>query len=527
MKNTKPTLINFVFLGLSIISIICLANQYLFTLPMYEDGDLAANALQITDAKQLSEIYGNYSRWHFNHPGPFFFYIYAVGEILFHDIIPIFPSPYNSHVFIGMVLQTAFFVYCLVISYRHFPYSLFLPLALITSTVHFVLIDNSVSGSLFLSIWPPHTLFFPFACLLLTCSGVALGQIQYIPWAVLFGGILIHNHVAQPLFVIPFIFISFYIFYKKEKDYISFKKTKILIYLVTTFLLGLLFALPIFLDLFKGFSSNFVSILKYLSTSGDNKNSIQSFIYIISYWGYLSNQDILVNLNIKALLHDFAKVWYYYAIWLFFLIYILCRLVYITKNSNKKHSYAVTLIFAISGSSILSFVWALMQNGLMYNFNGHYIYAVNFCLLILFSGLLSQHIDEFFRSPKFLNLFMISLCVPVFLTFNNMHITPASENIRIDSQVDIALDFDTQKQSTKLIYFEHSNWPQAVALALSLKRKHIPFYVDGSWGFLFGKENVLISPDDENISEWDIVQNQNRSSENTVEFIGNTYILVK
>jgi hypothetical protein len=32
--------------------------------------DYAANAMQIHNAKPLKQLYGNYSRWGFHHPGP-------------------------------------------------------------------------------------------------------------------------------------------------------------------------------------------------------------------------------------------------------------------------------------------------------------------------------------------------------------------------------------------------------------------------------------------------------------------------
>ncbi|REM67800.1 hypothetical protein DSI38_09235, partial [Mycobacterium tuberculosis] len=51
-----------------------------------EVGDFAANALNIIRAKSFHEIYGNYSRWQFNHPGPFFFYVYAFGEMVLVDL---------------------------------------------------------------------------------------------------------------------------------------------------------------------------------------------------------------------------------------------------------------------------------------------------------------------------------------------------------------------------------------------------------------------------------------------------------
>ncbi|MGV2390494.1 MAG UNVERIFIED_CONTAM: hypothetical protein LVR29_26485 [Microcystis novacekii LVE1205-3] len=106
----------------------------------------AANALQIINAKSFNEIYGNYSRWRFYHPGPFFFYMYAFSEILFYDLIPIFPAPQNSHIFMGIALQLGFFVCALHITANYFRATFFLPLALFCAFIHFSLVNRTIPG---------------------------------------------------------------------------------------------------------------------------------------------------------------------------------------------------------------------------------------------------------------------------------------------------------------------------------------------------------------------------------------------
>jgi hypothetical protein len=83
--------------------------QFYFRETHIEDGDFAANALQIRKAKTFGEIYGNYSRWRFHHPGPGFFYCYAAGEALLYDGLKAVPSPHNAHLFTGVLLQSLFF----------------------------------------------------------------------------------------------------------------------------------------------------------------------------------------------------------------------------------------------------------------------------------------------------------------------------------------------------------------------------------------------------------------------------------
>src|SRR6185295_9336068 len=82
------------FLAAIILGAILLNNaRPIFSDAHYETGDLAANSLQVIRAKHFELVLGNYSRFGFYHPGPAFFYVYAAGEALFHDVLGIVPTP--------------------------------------------------------------------------------------------------------------------------------------------------------------------------------------------------------------------------------------------------------------------------------------------------------------------------------------------------------------------------------------------------------------------------------------------------
>ena len=66
-----------------------LASFVLFHLPFWfsphllEQGDLAANALQVERAREFTELLGPYSQHGFHHPGPVSFYFFAGAQSLF------------------------------------------------------------------------------------------------------------------------------------------------------------------------------------------------------------------------------------------------------------------------------------------------------------------------------------------------------------------------------------------------------------------------------------------------------------
>src|SRR5579862_3892430 len=84
--------------GLVLFALLLLAhNARLFTRPIHEDGDYAANSILIARAKRLRLLVGNYSRTGFNHPGPAILYVLAGSEALFHDRLGLVPAPHNAH----------------------------------------------------------------------------------------------------------------------------------------------------------------------------------------------------------------------------------------------------------------------------------------------------------------------------------------------------------------------------------------------------------------------------------------------
>src|SRR6185437_14331506 len=61
-----------------------------------EFADFAANSLRVTGAKTGLDLHGNSSRWGFYHPGPFFFYLFALSEYLFYDLLGFTASPFAA-----------------------------------------------------------------------------------------------------------------------------------------------------------------------------------------------------------------------------------------------------------------------------------------------------------------------------------------------------------------------------------------------------------------------------------------------
>lgn len=167
--------------------------QYIFRTPLYEDSDFAANSLQVRNAKQFHELHGNSSRWSFHHPGPAFFYVYALGEGIAHDLLHVVPTPFNGQKTALYALTAFLFSAALVIAGARLGGDAggrwLIPLALIVAAFHFGAVgrvfqlvpgDNGLLGS-----WPPFVLLAPFLCLLVAAASVASGGGQHLAVLVL------------------------------------------------------------------------------------------------------------------------------------------------------------------------------------------------------------------------------------------------------------------------------------------------------------------------------------------------------
>lgn len=187
----------FLLLWVTLASIFVLSHiDFFFAHEHTELGDFASNALQIERAKSFREIYGNYSRFGFHHPGPGFFYVYSLGERVFYGLLHAVPCEFNAQLITSILLQSGFFVWGLAILTRYVRHPLFLPLALLAAAAHFGAVNHYLRDSTFESIWPPQVLLFPFFCFLCACASLACGRVRDPLPATIAGCFLVHGHVT-------------------------------------------------------------------------------------------------------------------------------------------------------------------------------------------------------------------------------------------------------------------------------------------------------------------------------------------
>ena len=231
------------YLGLYIFIVVCLIGTDWATLltPTNPCGDLASDMLHcnlIRDGEW--PLVGHYSRWGFNHPGPFWFlYNYAIecslnwtglprfqiwliGGLLTDSLLALFSTIAISHYF----LKKFNFYYAVIIAFV---------------SVNFIRV-----GDMNCSIWMPYRLTAPFLALLVCFLHIQSGNFKYLAFAVLLSMILIHSYVTMPLFTIPFLIICIIIGHIRIKECINISKNKWQILLSAGTIIA--FSAPILID---------------------------------------------------------------------------------------------------------------------------------------------------------------------------------------------------------------------------------------------------------------------------------------
>lgn len=463
--------------------------ELIFKTPFLEQGDFAVNALQIREAKHFAEIYGNYSRFEFNHPGPAFFYVYAAAEWLLHDVLSIVPSPGSAHLLAGLCLQSLFFATALTLLATHLPWRSFLPLALFFTAVYFGWHREAL-----VSIWPPHVLPMPFLCFLVVCTSVAVGRVRLMPLMVLVGGFLVHGHVAQPLFVGSLGALALVLAARRLRVETSWRWREILsaqgrIFAVCGLIL-LVFLLPFGIDLVtRGARSNLATIFgRIVANTQESVSAFQSFLYFISYPVASREQStVFTTLGPQTwifLREHGGRIAFGLAILVLPTSLVIARRPRLTAEERR---FFLTASAMLAVALVGCLLWGMAQAGGMHHYNGYFYHSIYFFALLLGLALFARWLDPFQLTALNAVVCVAALAVGV-NSFRARSLPPSERGLSIQEGVAAALAADPDHRP-KLLGFEPTAWHIAAGVALELTRRDIGFYTAPWWSYMFQRRH--------------------------------------
>ncbi len=175
---------------------LCVRNRFLCTTRLYEQGDGGANSILIEQAKHFTLLVGNYSREHFNHPGPAFMYVQAFGEYLFQNALHVVPTAWNAHMLAVFALDSGFVALGVGVVYG-WTRSLRGAAACFAVFTGFAIAYPAIVNS----DWMPNMYVLPYMVFVIAAGSVLAGSRQDAWIFALTGWFLIHGHACFLFFV--------------------------------------------------------------------------------------------------------------------------------------------------------------------------------------------------------------------------------------------------------------------------------------------------------------------------------------
>lgn len=450
--------------------------EILFVQPWHEQGDYATNAFKIARAGQGREILGNYSRFDFCHPGPAFYYVYALGELVFLRGLHVVPGPYNAHVLAGVLLQSFFFAAALVMAAEWVRRPLFLPLALATEAIHF-----AFAGNAFFDLWPPRVLLMPFLCFLVGGASVAAGRWRDLPLTVLAGCFLVHGHVAQPLYVVPIVLLAAGIAWRKDDAAGWWSRGRALA--IGAGVIAL-FIVPLAIDAAAGAQSNLARILEFeLNYPGPPKSVARALVYFVGFFGYVKRPELFLKEfgpNRSAEIGEQPVAYFGWAAiigaggWLAWRLW--------RQRGESERGFVLALAGFVALAVGLSLQWGRAQIGSMFEYGGYVFYAILGAMLLLACAALSRLAV---RRLAVAGGLLVAITVGALWKNQLLSSTTDYSTNQIPSQVQQALAADPRPEAPKYFVFTHRDWGEVVSIGLALQRTGHEFRADVFWGNRF------------------------------------------
>ena len=268
--------------ALSSMVVLCIRNLWVFSLPIHEDSDFAANSILVNQAVHFKLLVGNYSQEGFNHPGPAFLYIQSFGQDVFYSLLHVVPAPYNGQLIAVFLLNSVILALTALVIARHMRSW---TVAILAVTVIVLLTGGTLSWT---SSWMPFLYAAPF--LLATVSGVsvALGALQGLPIFTFAVALLVHGHVAfigiMGIYVL-FVLVAWLVLHRPRVNYVAQLK-KVKRPLIVSGVILFVFALPMALELVLHWPGQFGLYWDYLSSkSQEHSHSVgQVTSYVGQFW---------------------------------------------------------------------------------------------------------------------------------------------------------------------------------------------------------------------------------------------------
>jgi hypothetical protein len=289
---------------LLVLTVLVVRSRFLFTERFYEDSDSAANSILIEQAKHFTLLIGNYSRERFNHPGPAYMYVQALGEWLFYDVLHLVPTAWNAHVLAVFALNSAWVAMITGVVYG-WTRSLRGAIVCLAVILGFVATEPWILSY----DWMPWMYVPTYIAFLVAAASVAAGGKRDIWILTLTGWFLIHGHACFLLFVpviLAAVLAAVLWRYGPRASLRAFARPRTW---VPVAVISVVFALPIVVNLVLHWPGDFGKYFSYGSSQQAGGHTVsQVGQYALWYWWKDSHTWIAVLVPVVSYLIAIAAV---------------------------------------------------------------------------------------------------------------------------------------------------------------------------------------------------------------------------
>ncbi len=466
-----------------------IVNWHQINVLFYEDGDTAANALQIMRAVHLKEYLGCYSRFLFNHPGPAFYYYYAFTEPLFFFM----KSPYAKHILAQWLLNNIFIIVSLRIlarnnghGYRTLLY--FAAMLFVIAPLH---ISQTSEISPLVSLWPPSAVIFPMMLLVLSFVEVINGRLQYLLGMTIPAVLILHNYlsIVIPVGILGLIALAFIVHSRFVKQ-ISLNRIEITFFFLSVAFV-LLSTVPIIYEQLKyGQDGNIVKIIMvFKSFPFFNQPLSKSFLYVI---GFFSDPLTFKTFNFMKPSYSVAS---YIALPV---LALFSSAIYLDDTRAYERRLFVISLFGL----VLSIFSAAKVIGELHHylfwFQYIFVWTIYYTALIGFVVLTKRLARVLPKTIARISTSTSVQFIPVIIVLIAIVIsTPVLFRLKTaDTHAFIPAIVKFIRPVKNRVYLldwvncsaHHLQWNNATGVALELKRRGYRACVNDEWLFMFGRE---------------------------------------
>ena len=471
-------------------------NWQLFVIPLAGDGDLAVNAMQVQEAKHFHVLLGNYSRWHFHHPGPFLFYLFAAGETLFYDWLHIVPAPLNAEYLTEIAFSTACLFLAIYIFYVNGRHRLFPPLAVLASVLFLYAVDTAQPSAALVSVWPPFAGLFCFLLFAAACASLAAGNWRHLPVLAGSGMVMIHIHVAQLLFVTV---LTLAALGAAVAPLLKQGKTSAILishkaYFWASLGIVALFSAPILIDWISHHPNNITAIRTYLKQHrGEHQSFLSVLLYTFSFFSYFVRPELITDkpgASFSDLLNGEFFVHFYWSVVgsVFLFVAITCFRQLRTMSLFLKYAFLeIALIL------VLFLYWAWRITGGMYMMNGFFFFSVQLLGLFGLCALLSGRV-RFLISRRTQIGLACAFTTPLLLAGGITNAYHGNADVPL---IVSALRQKDVRNAAIVVPMNEDVWPVTAGVVRYMQRSHMGFCFGPEWLFMFGANHICKNTDED------------------------------